>query len=336
MGDCRLSILGRREAAMKRLDGLVGSFISVCLVAGCALQQAQAGYLVGWGDNRYGQSVAPAGNDYMAISTSSTHSLAIKADGTLLAWGDNSWGQCNVSEGLRCKAAAAGGAYTVAVKTDGTLAAWGNNAYGQSTVPQVTPPQTYEAVAANSILTGVLTDTGFVSGWGACYSGVNVSFGNSINHGRCVAMACGYTFAMALREDGSISAWNGNCDVAVPGGNDYAAISAGNFHGLLLKTDGSLAAFSVISGSEYGHWDVPAGNDFVAVAAGAFHDLALRRDGSIVAWGDNTYGQCDVPAGNNYVEIAAGGNTSLAIAVPEPATLSLLAMGGFAMLRRRA
>ena len=55
--------------------------------------------------------------------------------------------------------------------------------------------------------------------------------------------------------------------------------------------------------------------------------------GSIVAWGNNDFGQCNVPTGS-FAAVAGGGWHSLAL-TPEPATLTLLALGGLLLLRRR-
>ena len=78
---------------------------------------------------------------------------------------------------------------------------------------------------------------------------------------------------------------------------------------------------------------MPSGNDFAAVAGGWGHSLALKEDGSLVAWGWNDLGQCNVPSGS-FAAVAGGWHYSLAL-TPEPATLSLLALGGLLLLRRR-
>ncbi len=89
-------------------------------------------------------------------------------------------------------------------------------------------------------------------------------------------------------------------------------ISAGDRHGLALRSDGSLAAWGY---NDYGQVsDAPAGNDFVAVSGGYCHSLALRSDGSLVSWGYNDDGQVsNTPAGNDFVAISAGHNHSLAL-----------------------
>jgi hypothetical protein len=52
-----------------------------------------------------------------AIAAGSSHTVAIRLDGTVVAWGLNTSGQCNVPADLGpCIAIAAGGGHTVAIQ----------------------------------------------------------------------------------------------------------------------------------------------------------------------------------------------------------------------------
>lgn len=96
----------------------------------------------------------------------------------------------------------------------------------------------------------------------------------------------------------------------IPDGNDFVDVAAGKYHGLAIRSNGSLAAWGY---NDYGQCDVPEGNDFIAIAGGSRHSIALKSDGSIVGWGDNSFSQIDVPEGNDYVAIASGDYHNLAI-----------------------
>ena len=96
------------------------------------------GTVVAWGANGFfGQSTIPAGlSAVTAIAAGSSHSVALKSDGTVVAWGNNLFGQTTIPTGLTGVTAIAAGEYhTVALKSDGTVVAWGWNADGETTVP---------------------------------------------------------------------------------------------------------------------------------------------------------------------------------------------------------
>ena len=111
----------------------------------------------------------------------------------------------------------------------------------------------------------------------------------------------------------------GNNDYAqatAPAGNDFSKITAGYYHNVGLRTDGSLCGWGL---NDYGQAQPPPGNDYTAIAAGGYHNLALKADGSIVGWGCNSdtwgnwYGQAIPPLGNDYIAVAAGMFHSLAL-----------------------
>jgi hypothetical protein len=96
-----------------------------------------------------------------------------------------------------------------------------------------------------------------------------------------------------------------------------AAIAAGRFHSLALKSGGVLAWGCV--GNDFGQCTVPAAatSGVTAIAAGRFHSLALKS-GGVIAWGcggTGNFGQCTVPAGaaSGVIAIAAGAWHSLAL-----------------------
>jgi alpha-tubulin suppressor-like RCC1 family protein len=75
----------------------------------------------------------------MAVSAGSTHSLALRADGTVWAWGADFQGPNDNSQATPAQvgglagvtAVAAGHDFGVALRSDGTVAVWGFNAHGQ-------------------------------------------------------------------------------------------------------------------------------------------------------------------------------------------------------------
>lgn len=101
-----------------------------------------------------------------------------------------------------------------------------------------------------------------------------------------VAVTAGHYHALALRQNGTIAAWGNNSSgqVNVPNALDgVVAVAAGAQHSLALKSDGTVVAWGSNSS---GQSSVPADlTGVVAVSAGAYHSLALKSNGSVVAWG---------------------------------------------------
>ncbi|CAK0801714.1 unnamed protein product, partial [Prorocentrum cordatum] len=103
--------------------------------------------------------------------------------------------------------------------------------------------------------------------------------------------------------------------------------AAGAWHTVLLRSDGTVAAFGHNS---YGQCDVPGlegGVTYTHVAAGEFHTVLLRSDGTVAAFGDNACGQCDVPALEGGVTYTHGGVTYTHVAAGEFHTVLLRSAG---------
>lgn len=107
----------------------------------------------GWGElgdgNRPNHRFFPmpigAGYDWHVIDARSSHTLAIKTDGTLWGWGHNQYGQIGdlhllsgvvsspvqIGSGNNWLTVAGGHLHSVALKNDGTIWTWGHNNAGQ-------------------------------------------------------------------------------------------------------------------------------------------------------------------------------------------------------------
>src|ERR687890_1290947 len=136
-----------------------------------------------------------------ALTAGSSHSLALKDDGTIWAWGNNESGQlggganANSTQPVKVanlsgvEAISGGGApsYSLALKDDGTVWAWGDNRASQETK-----------------IGGQLGDDEITSG--------NTPLQVSDLPGGIEAIAAGGAHGLALKDDGTVWAWGMNQD----------------------------------------------------------------------------------------------------------------------------
>ena len=296
------------------------------------------------GDNSTTQSLVPVqvlgvgGEDYLtdivAVAAGNSHTVALKSDGTVYAWGVNDNGQLGDNSTdqslvpVQVKGVGGDGYltdiiyiaatinHTVALKSDGTVYAWGRGTFGRlgdgAESTSLVPVQV-KGIDGEGYLTDI------------------------------VSVAAGYTYTVALKSDGTVYAWgqNGNGQLGddtqinrlVPvqvlgvGGTGYlagiTAISAGQYHTVALKSDGTVYAWGLNGNGQLGddsttesHVPVQVkgvgGSDYLtgiaSVAAGYTHAVTLNTDGTVYAWGLNTNGQLgDDSTTESHVPVQAKG-----------------------------
>ena len=134
--------------------------------------------------------------------------------------------------------------------------------------------------------------------------------------GGFVSVVVSPTHVVALRADGSVSAFGGENlfgERLIPSGVVGAVeVAAGEFFSAALLGSGQV----IVWGSDAsGVVNVPASaTNVVSLRAGALHLVALRADGTVVAWGNPSDGRTTVPIGlSRVIKIAAGRAHSLAL-----------------------
>lgn len=227
-----------------------------------------------------------------------------------------------------------GADFTVALCSDGTVVTWGLNSNGQ------------------------LGRTGDASSVPVAVDRTGVLAGK-----RVVAIANGGYHVFALCEDGTMVGWGSNgsgqlgdigvtstsVPVLIPmtgaiAGRRVIAIAAGDFHSMVLCSDGTLAAWGYNGDGQLGvgtgTWfytptlvdraGILGGKTVVNIAAGQYFSLALCSDGTLASWGKNDSGQLGngssvgsftpvkvdqtgTLAGKSVVAIECGGANSMAL-----------------------
>jgi hypothetical protein len=169
------------------------------------------------------------------------------------------------------------------------------------------------------------TPSGSVVAWGGGDGQSTVPAGLS----GVIAVSAGWYHNLALKGNGTVAAWGDNNygQSTVPAGLSGAtAIAAGDDDSLVLKSNGTVVAWGP---DQYYQTDIPAGlSGVTAIAAGAYHNLALKSNGTVVAWGSNNFSESTVPAGlSGVTAIAAGAYHNLAL---QPTVVTTLSVSGIA------
>jgi len=226
-------------------------------------------------------------NNVVSIATGSTHTVALKDDGTVWSWGFHGTSHSGLIHQVQnlsnVTAVAAGGRHSVALKSDGTVWAWGANLSGQLGDGTTSPHQ---------------------------YFPVQVQNLNNI-----ISIAAGQGHSVALKSDGTVWTWGGNpcgqlgdgttspyqyLPVQVQNLNNIAAIAAGSTHTVALRNDGTVWAWGIngsciLDGTVYRYQHTPIQlenlSNIVSISAGWSHTIALRSDETVWAWGYNWAGQ---------------------------------------------
>ena len=270
------------------------------------------GILWSWGSNRFGQlgnGTTDAtnnnfiistplkidnDNDWKAVFSGRSHTIAIKNNGTLWGWGANDNGGLGDGTFINRSIPIQIGLDTnwknlfmadrsmKAIKSDGSLWAWGYNAYGQlgdgTFLDKASPTRIgldtdWQIISTgNSWHTLALKNNGSLWGWGANESGqlgddtfedknIPVQIGSDTNWKSVFA---GFGFSIGLKNDGTLWSW---------GSNDVGQLGNGT-------TD-----------SQYIPTQIGISNDWKNISVGFLHVLAIKNDGSLWSWGYNTDGE---------------------------------------------
>ena len=270
--------------------------------------------------------------DWKTVSCGTTHTMAIKTNGTLWGWGSgNTYGQIGdgttyiprlspVQIGTRndYKQVITTMKATFALMNDGTIWSWGLGFYGElgngssSNIPlQIGTANNWAMIQASDYHTLAIKTDGTLWGWGDNEKG-NLGDGTKTNKSEPIQIgtdnnwarvACVGLSSYGIKKDGTLWAW---------GDNQYGQLGNGSTTDITQPTQ---------IGTETNWYKIFSGNYVV---------LALKKDGTLWAWGNNKYGMVgngtktdqntpiQILSTNTYARIQASNTTCMILTGIDP------------------
>ena len=122
-------------------------------------------------------------------------------------------------------------------------------------------------------------------------------------------ISAGEFHSVALRADGSIACWGtDDPDLLTAPLGTFTNVSAGTGHSVALRKNGVIVCWGRKHDNQL---NAPKGK-FRAVSAGAGYSVALRKRGAIACWGRGDDGQLNMPKGK-FIAVSAGLKHSVAL-----------------------
>ena len=247
-------------------------------------------------------------SSWTQLSTGTSHSLAIRVDGTLWSWGINANSVLGFNDTVTRSSptqigtsswtsVSAGFNHSMAIRSDNTLWGWGSNTFGQ--VGAYSAPYSWTSLAVRGQSSIAIRTDGSLWVWGVNSSG-QLGLGDTINRSSPTLLdagswnfaTCGYFSAAAIKSDGTLWTWGLNAQgmlghgdnvaksspVQVAGGGSWTQVACANYYTTALKTDGTAFSMGWNQNGNLGTNNAISYNSPTAVAGGlSFAQLAVLQ-----------------------------------------------------------
>jgi hypothetical protein len=303
--------------ALASVPVVIGGGLLVGGVPAHASVPSEAGTIVAWGDDSYGQTEIPAGLDgnVVSIAAEGDHALALTTAGRVVVWGSSRYDPVPAGVQSGVTAIATGSHHSLAVKSDGSVIEWG----GDGTIPTPANAVGITQIAVGDTQSLALRADGTVVSWDFTRSGVTIPA--EVQSG-VAQITSTNNDNVVLKTDGSVWDWEIGNDmrqlapadsgiVRITGGSGdhlLAVTASGGVNGWLLKPWGPSTdeVQSVIPPA--------AQSQTSAVSTGADKYLALTTGGSVFGW-DASGSTLSVPSvlASGVLAISQGASTGYAL-----------------------
>jgi alpha-tubulin suppressor-like RCC1 family protein len=331
--------------------------------------------LWGWGENSWGivgyappldQAVpgpVSAGSTWQSVGEGYLRNAGVRQDGTLWRWGILPEGTVisppqQLGTATNWRSTAGGFGFNLGIQQDGTLWAWGINNFGQlgtggpATDSPAAPVQVGSATTWQNISCGdnhaaSIRANGTLWAWGLNNTGQvgtgasTYSYFTPVQVGTATTwsqVACGFSYTVALRADGTLWGWGDNTygqlgtgtttrasqPVQIGAGSTWQWVEAGRDGTAAIRQDGTLWVWGRNNLGQLGQGtvlpqslptptQVGTATNWRRVAIGSGHMVAVRTDGTLWSWGLNDHGQLgNQPTGSATPQYVAKAGTALA------------------------
>jgi alpha-tubulin suppressor-like RCC1 family protein len=138
---------------------------------------------------------------------------------------------------------------------------------------------------------------------------------SSLSNSIVTALAASLQHTLALKSDGTVSAFGIGATNVPNNLSGITAIACGGTHDLALKSDGTVVGWLTPNALNYGQaTNTFNGTNLIAIAAGQYHSLGLQADGSVIGWG-NVDGSLSIPASTLKASIAIAAGNGFGVAL---------------------
>jgi len=286
-------------------------------MGGCAI--TQYGDVRCWSkENFLSQKIYGLDDKPIDIALGFSHTCVLDANGTAKCWGNNSYNTLGDISII-------GSSTSTPVSVKGSDGIELNFGVASPITTATHPTNISPTVSASYSSNFAVNNKGQLLGWGDTQTGNTFLGTSSSSHEYPILImsdvkdvSAGLDVILALRTDNSLWAWgiySGRDTRPTPNStnrrlyypvkimDNVIKISAGRYHALALKSDGTVWAWGKNSDGEIGNntttkqiTPVQVLSDVKEIAAGYNISFAIKNDGTLWGWGDGQHGRLDSDA----------------------------------------